>query len=116
MVEQIKKLRAKFQTLTFRDGRCLMQGEVPIANPRAAADGTFRVSERPQRNRVIGEESGIEPITAVCTRILCLEGASLIRLTWQLEIKAIHFLDIVLRSDADGEAALSRNDSREIPS
>src|SRR5207302_171473 len=115
VVEEIEELGAKLDALTFRNGRVLMQRKVPTTNARPAADGTFSVSKGTQRNSVICEQGRIEPVAAVFARILRLQRARLIGLTRKLEIEAIHFFDVILRSDAYGEPTLYGHNTRQVP-
>src|SRR5207244_9950845 len=76
---QIKDLRTEFDALTLAYGCDFMQREVPVADPWPTTNSSWRIAKGTQRNSIVGEQRGIEPITAILTRILRFEGSGLVR-------------------------------------
>src|SRR5207244_8093768 len=101
--------------LTLAYGCDFMQREVPVADPWPTTNSSWRIAKGTQRNSIVGEQRGIEPITAILTRILRFEGSGLVRLARQFKIKTVHLLDVILRGYADRETCLNSNDTREVP-
>src|SRR5262249_40292223 len=115
VVQEVEKLRTELNALMLGDRSILVQRKVPVTDAGAAADSAFRIPECSRCNRIIGEQIGIEPIPPICFRILMMEWARLVWLAGQFEVKAIHFLDVVLGSNTNRESALGGDDTRHVP-
>src|SRR5258708_3802786 len=112
MVEDVEELGAEIDALGFRDLESLQQCKVGVADVRTTTDGSRCISDPTKKaginGRVLGKCTGIEGVVtqtaeASRLRLCCLERLQLVRLTWQLEVEAVHKLIVGRGDDANGE-------------
>jgi hypothetical protein len=84
VIESVEEFCAELKVRSFRDRRVLMEGEGPILDSRAAANGTWRVTKNTW-GCWVNKDVGIKVEAAVLARIYVMERKDLVRFAGKFE-------------------------------